>query len=72
MATSAEVAGVLNLILEVTSHYSHCILFVRSELPGPVYIKGEEIAQRHKYRDMEVIGAVVETFLTTLRTKLLH
>lgn len=53
MATSAEVPGILNLILEVTSHHIHCILFVRSELPGPVSTRGEEITQRHEYRGVE-------------------
>lgn len=60
MARRTEATGIFNLILEVTSHRIHCILFIRSESLGPVYTR------RHERR--EVAGhrqPFQEAFLTT-------
>lgn len=50
----------VNLILEVTSHHFHCILFVRRKTLGMAYIQGEGISQVSKYQEAEINGGHLE------------
>lgn len=46
-----------NLISEVTSHYFHHILFIRSKSLGPVYTYREVIPQGYEYQGVRITGS---------------
>lgn len=49
MTRRTAVTGIFNLLLKVTCHHVHCTLLGRSKSLGPVYTRGEGIAQKHEY-----------------------
>lgn len=48
-----------NLILEVTSHYFGCNLFIRSKELGPVLSQWEGITQGHAPQKAGLLGAIL-------------